>query len=261
MLVLDLDLDFFVDPIAYQVTGSQRLDPGQYQPWSEEAFRRFLENQCCLATDEPRPGQLFTEHHHVFFWWRNLVRQGRLRVPFDVIHVDAHADLGAGARAMECFHFICTELVLWELPARQFPEVFLASRFGPANFLTFAIACRWVNSLIYVTHPRWERNRDLPSPLFRDRTPESGRIQLQGFSKRTWPSPEEFLKGVLLREADPPLREAAHDEPPVTFEVVRGTELKLARAPDFVTLCQSPGYTPCTADRLMTVFREYIAPT
>jgi len=101
MLILDLDLDFFLSDI---VIGLGRVGPGRpnkrhYKPWSEDQVRRFLESKCKLSTDYPCPGKVVVEHHEVFIDWREQVLSGKIAPPLSVVHIDAHADLGMGDSA------------------------------------------------------------------------------------------------------------------------------------------------------------------
>ena len=59
-------------------------------------MRTVLEDHCGLDRARPVPGRLVTDHFEAFLFWQELVRCGALDIPFDVVHVDAHADLGSG---------------------------------------------------------------------------------------------------------------------------------------------------------------------
>ena len=252
MLLLDLDLDLFVDPIAYGKTGAERLSDVEYTPWPERRFRQFLETQCGLRPAKLRGrrplGKVFSEHCEAFFWWRELIEEGTLTAPFDLVHVDAHADLGVGERGLEAHRFISTALLFWPLRTRRFPESLEEAHFGSANYLAFATACRWLASITYVTHPKWQPNRDLYPFLFRDHRVESGWIELKGCHC------DDFETMAAAEPSFKPVR----TEPGVKFGIVPGSELRLTRLPDLVCLSVSPGYTPASADRLIEVFREYV---
>ena len=104
MRVLDLDLDFFLDMITYPADPGERRPSGPDDrphsegdiPWTEKEVIRFLENRCGLSDQEPVNGRLVTHHHEAFYYWRELIQKGELTTPFEVVHVDAHADLGMG---------------------------------------------------------------------------------------------------------------------------------------------------------------------
>jgi hypothetical protein len=99
MRVLDLELDLFLDDVAYHRPSSrecERLPDGEYTPWAAAAVRTVLEDHYGLDRARPIPGRLVTHHFEAFLFWQELVRCGALDIPFDVVHVDAHADLGSG---------------------------------------------------------------------------------------------------------------------------------------------------------------------
>jgi arginase family enzyme len=94
MRFLDIDLDAFLNSVAYYRNDEGRLDAEAYQPWAEARLRDFLERQCGLSTVNPIPGWFVEEHDGAFDVMRALVGHGNRSL--EVVHVDAHADLGLG---------------------------------------------------------------------------------------------------------------------------------------------------------------------
>ena len=93
--ILDLDLDFFQHNVEYlKNLDGERLDSAHYPPWQHDEAVSFLERQCGLSRDDPLPGASVEHHGEVFFVWRELIASGVLSTPFEIVHVDAHADLG-----------------------------------------------------------------------------------------------------------------------------------------------------------------------
>src|SRR5689334_23347957 len=105
--VLDLDLDFFVQPVVFDVPpDGQRpsstdhdvtLDPDTTLSSIDvdrvdglEAAMVYLRERTRL--NQPVPGAAVRHHDEVFDWWRDLIDDGVLCPPFHVTHVDAHAD-------------------------------------------------------------------------------------------------------------------------------------------------------------------------
>ncbi len=87
--ILDLDLDFFLDEIAYHRSDrGKRLPSWGYRPWKKSKVRSFLEQQCLLSTANPAKGRVVTHHDEMFWLWRELVQAGQIEVPFVVVHVD-----------------------------------------------------------------------------------------------------------------------------------------------------------------------------
>ena len=103
MRVLDLDMDYFMKSVATFIGESEtdRLpedDYGDYV-WTEREVRDFLENNLGLSKGNKIRGRVVAGHNESLFFWRELIEKGELTTPFDVIHVDSHADLDLGYRS------------------------------------------------------------------------------------------------------------------------------------------------------------------
>jgi hypothetical protein len=93
--ILDLDLDFFVHGAEhFRSSRDTRLDAEDYPPWSMAEALRFLEESCGLKSK--LPGIVVEHHAELFARWREGIEAGWLTQPFEVVHVDGHADLGLG---------------------------------------------------------------------------------------------------------------------------------------------------------------------
>ena len=143
MRFLDLDLDFFLNKNAYYSgSDSERLG-SDYKPWSASRVRHFLEKRCGLSHDAPVQGSTIESHDGVLNFWRALIESGSLKIPFEVIHIDAHPDLWVGGglyRTSEFLH-IDSERGLAMLKRKQVHS---------GNYLTFAIAYGWIGSLVWI---------------------------------------------------------------------------------------------------------------
>jgi hypothetical protein len=156
-----------------------------------------------------------------------------LGTQIDLTHVDAHGDFTAGFRNFSRFDrgipFIFKTL-LYHLPKER-PCVIDKNpgHVTLANYMSFAVACRWVERVEFVTHPQW--TLDIPDGHFKDNNSATGLLEFHA-------------KGM-----DP--------EPlvPITFQP-RANFSQTGFAHAF--LCQSPNYTPQTADALIPVFEDYI---
>ena len=176
-----------------------------------------------------------------------------LQIPFDVTHVDSHADMGMGFG--DCsINFIFTELLRHDVGTRESPPRIGRGRMYEGNYLLFAIACRWISSLIYVHHPdllaqQPGRQPDISTSCFHDCDPTSGSLQLKQL-------PIEYRDGLRRARDFRPLAL----EPQVPFRLVGCDAFHAAKPFDFVFLAQSPAYTPEAADPLIDVFREFVTP-
>ena len=239
--VLDLDLDFFLNDIARNQTDrSRRLDDNRYLPWDEQEVRDFLENHCGLSNSMPVEGKIIKFHDEAFHFWRHLISEGKLLTPFEVIHVDAHADLGQGLMD-NSWKYIMQTLLHKPLEDRSH----FTEKLGPGNYLVYAIACRWISKLTYVTHPRWT-GRDLQCYHFKDFDTASGSIQLKSYHPET-----DYLM-------DPMKIEPEGYEPEVPFETVNCCDYQNSLPFSLVVVSRSPNYTPESADRLIPIIEEYI---
>ena len=96
MRILDLDLDFFVRPVHNWMPSEERLSESEYTCASPDEVEAFLEQQCGLSKTDRIPGRLCEEHVEAFDTWSEWIAAGTLTTPFEVVHVDAHADMGLG---------------------------------------------------------------------------------------------------------------------------------------------------------------------
>ena len=105
MRVLDLDMDYFMKSVATFINESEpeRLPEEDYgdSVWSEREVRNFLEGNLGLSKQNRIRGRVVAGHNESLFFWRELIEKGDLSTPFDVIHVDSHADLGLGYETLE----------------------------------------------------------------------------------------------------------------------------------------------------------------
>src|ERR1700721_4274969 len=93
--LLGIDLDIFVSPIECMHRNNRPQDD-LCDIWPAEDVRRFLEDVCHLDRNHPTPGLVFEEHDELFDGAAWLIEQKAIAVPFDLVHVDAHADIACG---------------------------------------------------------------------------------------------------------------------------------------------------------------------
>jgi hypothetical protein len=245
--VLDIDLDFFLDRILYCADEPQsRPKAADFNVDSTESALSFLQDQCQLIKGFTRPGACCVQHKEVFFHWERMIKEGVLKTPFEVIHIDAHADMGFGNPS--CL-YIAEQYLAQPLKKRKVPL-----RGGPwalnnCNFLAYALAARWIGSLTYVTHPRYED--DVQWVHMKDFSTTSGFVEMK-----------QFEPGVAQRLNDPMAikTEPFRAEPAIPMTVVPRADFQLNRTPDFVFISQSPGYAPTTADPLYKAISDFVTP-
>lgn len=245
MKVLDLDLDFFLNDIALHRSDYGERLSDDYRPWKEDEVTYFLTNHVGLKSNQKIKGRIINHHHEAFFFWRELINDEILSMPFEVTHIDAHADLGLGDGSWD---YLMTKFLYLENKQKFFPERLNLKdiyKLNYGNYLAYAIACRWISNLIYVTHPRW--TNDLPWTLLKDFSDSSGAIQLK-----------KYEQGISLDVLNMKKYIPVEYEPEVPLGIVSKDDFRGNGDYDFIVLCKSPGYTPKASDYLIDTFSNYI---
>jgi hypothetical protein len=224
---LNLDLDALLDRVENWTSGDQRLDPEHYKPWTEVEVRAFLERQCHLSTSRRIPGRSVVHHDDAFYYWKELTAKHRTQI--DLVHVDAHADFGLGDAS-----WINVITHVLHLPVEQRTDPWRSTaNLNPGSYITYALAARWIASMIYVHHPH--AGNDIPWIYFEDNDPSvSGHIQLKAYSK-------DFKAGSVY---PPPADEATNLEPIVPLKQLPITQFEANKPFQYALLAQSPGFTP-----------------
>lgn len=243
--VLDIDLDFFLDRILYADDEPRgRPDPNSFKPDPIEIALDFLRTRCLLSTETPTPGQVCRHHREVWFHWRRMLQRGELKAPFEVIHVDAHADMGLGNNS--CL-YIAEELLADPPGRRRVPTGRQSWELGDCNFIAYALATRWIGRLTYVTHPQWQD--DIQWLHMKDFDTRSGFVQMKRFEPGFAERLEDFMDVKKL---------PFEAEPDIPMNVVARSEFQLDSPPDFLFISQSPNYTPPSADRLFEAMKRFV---
>lgn len=233
--VLDIDLDFFVQPVAVMLPDDgPRLSGDDYSVCSPEAVLAFLREQCGL--DGKRPGWVITHHDEAFWMWRDAIDNGLLQPRFHVTHVDAHADLGLGDAG---FVHLITDVMPRPVEQRSASEV-VQHELGFGNWLAFAAACQWVNDLDYVFCPGGGSDL-MPFHLSTDRQYLELKAATREQLKRAQHSGEPL-------QGDP--------DPRIPLRQIRAEEFGAEGSYDAIVLSQSPGYTPEDADVILDLIRD-----
>lgn len=264
MRVLDLDMDYFMDVFAEHIPSSSRdrLSEQGYGDavWPEDRVRSFLEDNLGLSSKNKLLGRIVVGHNESLFFWEELIEQGRLTAPFEVIHVDSHADLGLGFPTSS---FLQGEFITLSIKERHrirnYSFIDKIHEIDIGDYLLWGIAYRLISSITYCANPRgkcndycWDTLKDF------NEVPMCGKpviqyIQLTYNDSMALPqcnSKEHYKRKYL---------EGAIRDPEVEFRIIPKIEdVKYNGDFDFVVLAQSPNYTPASADFIMDILREYI---
>lgn len=251
MRVLDLDLDYFLDEPVHDVeysSDTRVTDEACIESvWSEARVRNFLENNLKLSRDKKVYGRVLKGHDEALYFWNELIESKKLIAPFSIMHVDSHADLSFCDVTKT---FVLDELIFWE-PKNRIPrycENFEINgdyyNIGIGNYLLFAIAFRWVKDLTYCTNPNCDPG-DIPREILSKSIPDH---LLQSY--------DLYIK---LQPTEHHCESNYPQEPVIPLRIIPKIEfVQNADVFDFISIAQSPNYTPENADYILDIVREYI---
>jgi hypothetical protein len=231
MLFLDLDLDFFLNKnVYYSAYDGSRPGP-EYHAWPIPKVRRFLEERCGLSKDAPLPGRTVTTHDGVLEFWCGLINSGSLKIPFDVVHVDAHPDLYVG-------DVLYLESEYIHIDIERSRETLKNKQVHAGNYLTFALVYGWINSLLWV-----HLNPPHKKEIRWDADARAGQLQIK--------QPADAENRVRGSPVSP-------DERSVNFKILPLNQFKTKVPFDYLALSKSPDFTPPESDRLISVIEGYM---
>lgn len=263
MKVLDLDMDYFMTEIAHTpFSCADRLDEKYYgdSVWSADKVCQFLEHNLGLSKHHKIPGRIVCGHNESLFFWEELISTGKLIDPFEVIHVDSHADLGLGDASEDFLQSMFLSLPIEtrrKIRDYEFCDDIKGISIG--DYLLWAIAYKMVSSITYCANPNGEKNdylwdtlKDFHEEFIRDK-PIKNYIQLKYNSTMDMPhydSSDDYKKRYIG---------GAIKDPEVELLIIPTVEdVKFIGDFDYAVMAQSPNYTPASADFIMDIFREYI---
>lgn len=253
MRVLDLDLDFFQEDVCiYRSDYGERVDSNYTTAWNKERFVNYLENKLGLKKETKIKGRIFSHHQEAFYFWRELILERFLEVPFDVVHIDAHADLGFGDGS---FDYLTTEYMYLDYESKIYPERLVCKKYGKqqfsfSNYLIFAVACGWINSIDYILHYKNYKGIDLPRGHFKNYDIDTDLLQLKRYKQF-----EELGIGYYRKLEDIEIIDIGKE---IEFKCYKDNKGYYDKNFDFISLSISPGYTVQEADELIEVLKDYI---
>lgn len=250
MQVLDLDLDYFLDPPDYDPPNSdERVNDIMCieSVWSENSVRNFLEKNLGLSKDKKCKGCILKGHDEALYFWEKLINSNNLQTPFSVVHIDSHADLGFGNLTPS---FICNDLILRELEYRK-PRYCSNCEYDGrqynidvGNYLLYAVANRWVSHITYCSNPN-QGASDIPLTIL--------------LEKRKIDFSKQQVLHIQLKPYDLGELIDSLDEPSIPLQIIPTIgNVKYNGDFDFVSIAQSPNYTPKNADFILDIVKEYI---
>lgn len=243
MRILNFDMDFFLDKVAIgKPFDNIRLSDNEYTPWSEQEVRNFLKDTIGLSNSTPKLGAVLTHHVGFYCFIKKLILSKIISPPFDLIHIDAHADLGLGDSK---WSYIYQELLAHPINERL--NHIKANKVNSGNYLLFMIALEWINTLTYIPH-KTEDGYDFISDIMKNFNNFSEIIQLK-----------YYKYGINFSDDDYQLNQHYIPQAEVPFKILKNMyNYDKSLQIDYIFLSQSPSYTPKSADFIIDIFREYI---
>ena len=264
MRILDLDMDYFMDDIANHVPESskERLSE-EYNGsvWNEERVRSFIEHNLGLSKSKKIKGRIVAGHNESLFFWRELIASKKLTIPFEVVHVDSHADLGLG---YDSWSYIMKTLLSYPVEDRpkhcKYKSCFgkIAGE-GIGDYLLFAIAYQWISHITYCANPSGDKNDYVLSTLknfeeeyiFDELVENTIQLLYNPDMKCPEYGDSDFVKKQFIKHS--------RQEPEVPLLIIPTIDgVKFDGDYDYAVMAQSPNYTPARADFIIEIFREYI---
>ena len=263
MKVLDLDMDYFMKSIAHTPFDvSSRLSEKDYgnSVWTKDQVITFLEENLGLSKEKKIPGRIVIGHNESLFFWEELISNGELEDPFEVVHVDSHADLGLGCASA---NFLQGEILTLPIKERRkirnYKFCNKIEDINVGDYLLWGIAYRMISKIVYCDNPNGDKD-DYRCDTLKDfqenfvfNTPTSNFIQLTFNQSMKLPihSDSKVYKDKYLQ--------GAIKEPVVELKIIPTVkDVKFYGDFDFAVMAQSPNYTPKSADFILNIFREYI---
>lgn len=250
MRILNLDLDFFQDDIKHFCTDEKNITDNSIKPWSEDKVIKYLEENLRLSRNNKVRGKIVKHHDEAFYFWRELILNKELEVPFDLVHVDAHADLGFGGTGPQ---YITTEFLHLPLDKRFYPENLGKDGYSMnfSDYMLYAIGCNWIKRIDFVTNPKWDYD-DLSIVNFKNFDINCGILQLK-----------KYEHGMNLAHELQYVNTYADIVPvglemEVPFNIIKCEDYINGEEFDFVVLSISPGYVHKDTMNLIGIIREYI---
>lgn len=246
MIVLSIDIDFFVSPTAGDEPhgSTRRLSEKDYTTAQNRSVSAFL-RRCRLSSHQQVSG-VFIRHHVQAFDVIKALTSNHAGVD-ELVHVDAHPDLGMGDSG---YVYLLTNVAHRPRSTRSRPRRG-ASGLNAGNWVPFVVANGWVKRITFV--PReFEWNALLPH-----------------YFRKPFPPRRTNLEVLKAHEVDLAELNDYHRDKSTLFEgrtiagraqftVQSRRRFRMATPPDFLIVCQSPQFTPRSADEVIRTIRPMV---
>ncbi|MCB9477385.1 MAG: UPF0489 family protein [Deltaproteobacteria bacterium] len=247
MVIVSVDIDFFVNPFpkdSQDCESDIRLPASEYCVAPDATVADLL-RRCGLESPPKVSGVFIANHEFAFDIIKTLSLREQRKI--ELIHVDAHADIGFPEAS---FRHILMDLSYKNLTHRRNPERG-ADRLNCGSWLTYAILAEFIESICFV--PKYVVPQDLYSFYF------SKELTCDNLESEFVISKiDNSIFSTYLRHGISFANDTKRALLKIPFKIVRSSELAISKKPDFVIVCQSPPWTPLAADRILDICRQYI---
>ena len=240
MRILDIDMDYFLKDIPSECPNG-RLEEEYIETWKEQEVIQFLEKNLGLSKKHRIPGCIIEKHNKAINFWDDLIAKNKLKIPFEVIHIDSHSDLSPNIMAYGLRYYREDSRLghYWktiETKKEDREKLAIMNNYPTeGDYLLYAIAFGWIKHLIYYTNPSYVCP-DYPDEIF---------VELNGDED----AKDNFCSVIQLKE----------DEKMIPFNFNKRIEsIKPFGKYDFIVFAQSPNYTPESLDFVIDIMKEYI---
>ena len=260
MQVLDLDLDYFNERYDTGIKDSvqERLPEEYYggSVWSERRVRRFLEDNLGLSKIKKIKGRIVKHHNESLLFWENLIAEGKLSDPFEVVHIDSHADLGCGYDSQ--YFLQSAFLTLPKETRRKIRTTDQGKPIGIGDYLLWGIAYQMISKITYCANPNSDKN-DYCRETLKDFHEEKSSTQIVTNYIQLKYNPNMEIPHFTDDIAKKEYLEGAQTDSEVELRIIPTEgQVKYYGDFDYAVLSQSPNYTPASADYIIEIFKEYI---
>lgn len=263
MNILDIDLDFFLNGRIQRRNDDifNRPDGFGIVPWSKDEVLNFLNSK--LNVNGIFPGYIFVSHDELFYKLKDLIEKDKLDKPFNLVHVDAHSDLGMGFD-WKYLHSTFLDLPVIERHNAKGGD----DGINYGNFVSFALGCRWISTLDLVINKNW--HDDIPRKLLSKKTFEIAKkksiqdclpygdykfeIELQKID-------ENVIEDIVYKQINFFDVCKKIGEPTIPLNIITIEKLSNRYSKmkwDYIFLTHSPGYVPSSADYLLQQIGNFI---
>lgn len=232
--------------------------------WNKKEVVKFIEENLGLRADAKIKGRIVEGHDGAYYFWEELLTERKIVAPFEVIHIDSHADLGIDRYSV---NYICDMISYTSIDQRPFRSKYYNERTQDeadvdiGDYLLFAISNYWISKLTYHGNPA-RGYIDCNHQILKNfKMPElsAGGNAVTSIQLLHTAGMEKQILSVDKYEQDYYLSNCEKDCE-IPFVVTASID-SIKYSPgefDYIVIAHSPDFTPASADFILEEFKKYI---